>query len=308
MSAPARLVGILAAAGVAAAIVGACSDDSHPVVCGDGRVDPPEQCDDGNTDEFDGCRMCVAYIAPKNVIKWDFNAAAAPGFTSDGCADVAATSVRVALSGPASQTKDGTCSLRQVSFEALPAGTYTAAVTPLDSAGMPLVTTPATATLEANLVPSTTVETVVNVEPTLWARPMTGTFYFVLRWGGLECAMAAPPVTTQVVTMTIGGSPVTASTSSNTGYPSYRVDGTQPVTCITASTSSAEAIDGLAFGPIQIAVVGRDAGGAEMFRGAFSSFVGAGRSNPVLIFDVPSTIDAGVDAGVDAPIDAPPDA
>jgi cysteine-rich repeat protein len=30
---------------------GAC----HIVVCGDGIVDPPEQCDDGNLDPFDGC-------------------------------------------------------------------------------------------------------------------------------------------------------------------------------------------------------------------------------------------------------------
>ena len=72
------------------------------------------------------------------------------------------------------------------------------------------------------------------------------------------------------------------------------------------------------FGRAQLTVSGRDSGGTEWFRGTFETFVGAGVSNPVLTFDVPSTIDAGVDApdidapaidaavdaGVDAPIDA----
>ena len=70
------------------------------------------------------------------------------------------------------------------------------------------------------------------------------------------------------------------------------------------------------FGQAQIAVSGRDTGGTEWFRGTFDTFVGAGVSNPILTFDVPSVVDAAVDAptdaptdaGVDAPDDAAPDA
>ena len=52
-----------------------------------------------------------------------------------------------------------------------------------------------------------------------------------------------------------------------------------------------------------------DSGGAEMFRGTFDTFVGAGNSNPILTFDVQSTIDAGIDAPIDAPdVDAGVDA
>lgn len=138
---------------------------------------------------------------------------------------------------------------------------------------------------------------------------MTGTFYFLLRWAGMSCTTAAPPVTTQVVTLSIGGTPVTASTSAATGLPSYRVDGTQPVACVNSMLAQAEAVDNLPFGPARIAVVGRDVGGAEMFRQTFDTFVGAGRANPVLQFDVASrTIDAGIDAPIDAPIDAGVDA
>jgi len=320
VSRAAAAIGVAAVFAAGAAVFGACSDDSHRVVCGDGNAEPPEQCDDGNTDETDDCRMCVAYFAPRNVVKWDFNKAAAPGFSSDSCTDVGASTVRVALTGPMAASADGTCSDRQVSFAELPAGTYAVAVTPLDSAGQSLVTTPAAAALEGNITPGTTVETEVNITPDKWARPMTGRFFFVLRWAGMTCTTAAPPVTSQTVTLTIGGTPSTASTSSVSGLPSYRVDGTQPVTCVASNLGQAEAIETLPFGPARIAVVGREAGGAEMFRGTFDTFIGAGTNNPVLTFDVPSTIDAGIDApidaapdapidaGVDAPIDAPTDA
>lgn len=301
-------VGAAGAVVALAALLGACSDDSHPVVCGDGKAEPPEQCDDGNTDETDGCRMCVAYFAPRNVVKWDFNAMAAPGFGSDGCGDVNAANVRVDLAGPAPFTATGSCQDHQVSFQALPAGTYTASVTPLDPGGAALVTGPATATLDGNQVPATTVETVVNVGPALWSRPMTGSYFFRIRWAGMTCAMAMPPVTIQVVTMTINGVPVNALTSDANGLPAYNVNGTQPIGCVNSTASIAERIDNLPFGAARVSVIGRDAGGAEMFRETFDTFVGAGRANPTIELDVDSTIDAGIDAPVDAPIDAPIDA
>ena len=109
MSRAAVGIGVAAALAAAAAVVGACSDDGHTVVCGDGKAEPPEQCDDGNTDELDGCRMCVAYIPPKNVVTWEFNAMAAPGFSSDGCIDVGASTVRVELTGPMAATRIKPC-------------------------------------------------------------------------------------------------------------------------------------------------------------------------------------------------------
>ena len=70
-----------------------------------------------------------------------------------------------------------------------------------------------------------------------------------------------------------------ASTSAATGLPSYRVDGTQPIACVNSMLAQAEAVDNLPFGAARIAVVGRDVGGAEMFRQTFDTFVGAGRES-----------------------------
>jgi hypothetical protein len=72
--------------------------------------------------------------------------------------------------------------------------------------------------------------------------------------------------------------------------------------------AQAEAAKMVPFGRAELQVSGRDTGGTEWFRGTFSTFVGAGVSNPILTFDVPSIIDAAVDAPDDAPVDAGVDA
>jgi cysteine-rich repeat protein len=285
--------GLVLAAGALAA-AWSCGSDSPPV-CGDGVVEGSEQCDDGNADETDQCRACVSYTPARTIIKWSFNADAAPGFTTDGCTDVGATRVRVDLSGPTTTSKDAPCPDRQVAFDGLPAGMYTAAVTPLDEASQALVSAPATATFTATDASNTTEEHAVVVPPEAWSRPMTGTFYFVLRWGGMACAA---PVATQTVTMRIMGVPVNRSTTTT---PVYKLDGSQSVACVMSSTGMAEAATMLPFGHAQIEVVGRNSGGVEQYRGTFETFVGAGVANPVITVDVPSTVDAGVDAAIDAP-------
>ena len=297
--------GVLAFAGTSLV---SCGGGDDPF-CGDMHVDTGEQCDDGNDNELDDCRMCVAYIAPRTVVKWEFNADAVPGFMNDGCVDVGARDVDVVLSGPASETRREGCSERRTTFVDLPPGEYTASVNPLDSSGTSLVTVPPSVTFPANTTPNTTQEYTVVVPPEAWARPMTGTFFFILRWAGMECTTAAPPVITQLVTVTHEGSPVTQQANVNSApYPIYRLDGTQPVGCVPSVLAKAEAAPGVPFGRATITVSGRDSGGTEWFRGTFDTFVGAGTSNPIYTFDVQSTVDAAVDAPIDAPVDAEIDA
>lgn len=254
----------------------------------------------------------VSCVAPRTVVKWEFNADAVPGFTFDGCIDVGASQVEVSLTGGGLVMPDvrrGNCADRQIAFSDLAAGQYTATVTPLDSAGASLVTVAPTATFAANTVPGTTEEHVVIVPPAAWSRPMTGTFFFMLRWAGMRCPDAAPPVTTQLVTLTLAGGPTSQQANVNSQtFPVYRLDGTQPVGCVPSEVSQAEAAPMVPFGPATITVSGRDTAGVEWFRGSFDTFVGAGTSNPILTFDVQSTVDAGIDAPTDAPDDAPVDA
>ncbi len=304
-SRPVRIVALLAAGGVVAGL-GAplVSCGGGDPVCGDGVMEGTEQCDDGDPDELDECRACVAFIAPRTVVKWEFNGMVAPGFTNDGCLDVGAANVQVDLAGPLPSTQQVSCAMRQVTYSDLAGGTYTVSVTPLDSAGESLVTAPVSVAMAANTTYNTTTETTIIIPPEAWARPMTGTFFFLLRWMGMDCATAAPPVATQRVTLTVNGTVVTQQANvGSTVYPIYTLNG-QQVACVMASLAQAEAGRMVPFGRAQLQVSGRDTGGTEWFRGTFDTFVGAGVSNPILTFDVPSIVDAAIDAPTDAPVDA----
>lgn len=275
--------------GVAAviAITVGCGGDDGPAVCGDGDVEGTEQCDDGDDDEADECRLCVAYIPAKTIIRWVFNADAAPGFTSDGCNDVGSTEVRVDVSGPATASKTGPCPMRQVSFDGLPAGTYTASVTPLDSGGTSLVSSPVVVTFETTAEPNTPPrEHLVVVPPEQWANAMTmtGTYFFMLRWGGMPCDTATPPVVEQSVTVRIGGVVTTRSTSST---PMYSLDGSW-TDCVMSVAGNGEYAQQMPFGAAEVEVVGRSGDGAEVFEGTFETFIGAGVANPTLTLDVPA--------------------
>ena len=264
----------------AGAAVWSCGGDDGPS-CGPGAIPFEDRC----------------LLPQKLVVSWKFNPEVAPGFTSDGCLDVGATSVRVDLAGPVTESKVGSCPARQVEWSGLPAGAYTATVTPLDEASQPLVGTAPTVQVELGGEPDTVIQKDVAVPPEAWTRTMTGTFAFLVRFAGVTCP---PTAASQVITVRIGG---VATMRSTTRPPVYRLDGSQPVPCVMSSQSAAENAEEMPFGRAQVEVVGRDSMGAEQYRGTFETFVGAGRSNPILTFDVPSVIDAGVDAPYDAPTD-----
>ncbi len=283
---------------------GATVDARPPAVCGNNMTEPPEQCDDGNTDETDACRHCISFQPPRTLIRWLFNADDTRGFIGDGCSDVAAAMVKVELTGASTASQTTACERFQVTFDGLPAGAYTAAVTPLDSAGASLVTAPVTTTFTAAGQPNTSNQYQVVIPASAWARPMTGTFLFMFRWATKTCMTASPPVTRQRVLMTIGGVPVATTTLFN-NMPGYKLDGSVAAPCVPSTISLAERANALPFGPARLTVTGTDLAGTTRFSGSFDTFVGAGTANPVLTFDVPIPIDAGVDAPVDAAIDAP---
>lgn len=295
-------VGVGLAAGV---VVGCGGDDGAtdarlPAVCGDMVVEPPEQCDDGNSDQTDTCRNCRSFLPQRSIIRWLFNPDEARGFSGDGCIDVAATSVRVDISGASTASKTSPCEQFQTTFEGLPAGDYTAAVTPLDGSGASLVRAPATTTFTATATPNTQEQYTVIVPPAAWSRPMTGTFLFVLKWATKTCATATPPVVRQRVLMTINDVPVTATTMWN-NMAGYKLDGSVAAPCVPSTIALAERANALPFGPARLSVQGTDGAGTTRFAGTFDTFVGAGTANPVMTFDVPVAVDAGVDAAVDAP-------
>jgi cysteine-rich repeat protein len=296
-----RSVLVAAVAGAAMALAG-CGDTAG--YCGDGKVDPGEECDDGNDDQTDFCRECRTFLPAQLTIKWEFNKNEAPMFTGDSCLDLRVSTVEVEVTGPVTRSSSETCSLRQVVFTDLPAGTYVVRVTPRNAGDESLVTAPIEATVPYNgqdLIH----EVVVPYDA--WSGTYDGTFYFRVLWAGADCSAAAPPVAAHRLLLEAGGAPVSVLTDDGDA-----LDGSATGACRTIAEDFPQSAQAVPWGPATFTITGYDSGGTPQFEETFDTFVGAGPNNPEYEFDVNSlTPDAGVpdagvpDAGVpDAGVDA----
>jgi hypothetical protein len=250
--------------------------------CGGGTT---EQCPTGNCDP-----------QANTVVKWTFDHYPEWQFAMDSCVDFGVGKVHVELvdSMGLVHTADDDCGLGQVTFQALPAGAYTAFVTPLDFGGNSVVTGPASAPVDAATVGHNT-EVTVNVPWTSWTGAYTGTMLFRISWAGMSCAMASTPVVTQLLTLSVRGQVVTQVT--DTGQ---KLDGTDPKPCRALTDAFPQSAQMVPFGPGTLLVVGKDATDTAVFTHQFDVFSGAGITNPTVTYNIPG------DAGVDAPVDAAP--
>lgn len=220
------------------------------------------------------------------VVKWQFDHYPEWSFPFDSCTDFQVNKVHVDAVGPTGMvtSKSDDCGAGQVTFDGLTEGDYTMLVAPTDFSNADLVSTPASGPIAAGTFGNDTMTT-IYVPYTSWINgpTYTGTFLFSITWGGMECAMAATPVVTQVVTLTIGGVPVAAVADNG-----QRLDGTDPKPCYsTTTTGFPQSATMLPFGPAQLTIVGKDAADATIYTKTFDTFIGAGITNPTLTFDVP---------------------
>jgi hypothetical protein len=228
------------------------------------------------------CANASCSVPGTTVVKWEFDNEPTLMFPDDSCGDLGAVTVHVVATNPDDgsdgSAQDTPCDNGQATFVGLDPGTYTMAVTPEDSSGAPLIGSAATAMIEA--APDNGNESItVEVPYTSWINAYTGTFLFRLTWGGQSCPA---PVTTQLLTMTTSdGKLVTALDDGN-----HKLDGTDPEPCRASTDQFPEFVDGLPFGPATLAVVGEDGSGSAVFASTFETFVGAGKSNPTLTFDL----------------------
>ncbi len=235
----------------------------------------------GGSDEPE-CPTDDCSIPGSTVVKWRFNEYPEWSFLSDTCLDVDAFTVRVEAIGVEDPSQyfsvDKGCGDGQATLLRMPAGTYDIAVTPLDADGNPLVSTPARGQVMAGL-PGAPTETVVNVPYTAWTRAYTGTFLFQLAWAGQTCESAA--VATQTLKLMIHGQPADKLVDNG-----QKLDGSDDKPC--RSEQFAQFAEGLPFGPATLKVTGKDAGGAMKYEREFDTFIGIGKNNPTLTFDVPA--------------------
>src|SRR5262249_43166934 len=101
-------------------------------VCGNGKVEDGEQCDDGNNDDGDGCSSdCRSVPTIDTFVSWRLIESEWPDH-GESCGDVGASRARLDVTGPKAVSQTVDCTFYQFKLSSLPLGNYTAAVTLLD--------------------------------------------------------------------------------------------------------------------------------------------------------------------------------
>jgi cysteine-rich repeat protein len=252
-------------------------------VCGNGKIEDGEQCDDGNTADGDGCSSTCRYVPTIDTyVAWRLLAGEWPDH-GESCGDVGASHILLELTGPRPFSQRIDCGFYQYKLLALPPGAYVAKGTLYD--GQTPITRTATKELTAGDVQQTVTLDFAFAD---FLRSYAGTFFFKVKWGGADTCAAAG-LTQQRLRLTRGGAALGTATELGDA-----LDGSASP-CRDAAAPRAQVAAGLVWGPAMLEVTGEDGDGVERYRGAFDVLVGADISNEPWVVDVPSL---GVDAGV----------
>jgi len=273
--------GIFACAWVLTAFaVGACGSDPY---CGDGSVDPGEQCDDGNGDETDFClSSCVARVIPSLTVKWSFNESEELGFTGDNCTDTGAFEVEVTVDGAVTETITESCAIKQIRFVDLAPGSYDISLDVKSAGGSDLTSSPITLAYDFS---GGDQEVTLVVPFDAWTGSYDGNYFFRVTWDGADCAAATTPVVEQVLDLTRGGEYVATETKT--------MDSLQGATspCRALTENEPQTILDVPFGPATLLIQGLDTDSNVVYETSFETFIGAGVNNPELVFDVAAVVE-----------------
>ena len=286
-----------------AVAIASCGGGSS--VCGNGVLEPGEQCDHGakNGASGESCNadcQSISVAIPGIRVTWDMlTTTGVPDFDGVQCGTVGAAQARVALAGPSPTSEVIDCTSAGTTFEtACPAdfpptgdratcpritpGTYTISVTLLDKNGSP-VTQPLT-TMPADVQPGPIVDVSVHFGQSDFLRQdYTGTLSFHAYWGAdqVGCKDAMPAVAKEEVTLIADGNtqPVSAHTLSG-----GTLDG-KPYTCYVGdpNVTPDEEVQNLPWGKYNLTI----SDGAGRFKGSRLVFVQMGTLGPTFNLTVP---------------------
>lgn len=276
------VAGALVAAGLAA-----CGGGGPD--CGNGVVESGEQCDEGDDNGGARCNFFCESALDAN-IQWRILADVVPGFV-ETCDGIGAATAHLELDGPMVAGKppkrvsfDIECSFSQYLVSALDVGDYVVRLT-LRDAEDGAVTRGQTSMAFSVVDRDVTVPLVIPLED-LESTTYRGDWFYRFTWGGATtCAAAVPPVASTRIRIESNGHVV----MNEQGTP---IDGSAPTECFDDQFN--HAVNRLPFGHASVRITGVDAEGNAIFQGTFATFIGAGLSNPPLLYDVPSLLpDAG---------------
>ena len=277
---------LAAALGIGAALA-SCNGSHYTPECGNGILDPGEECDDGNKWNNDGCNsVCMKEVSwTRLTANVGINRGIVPGYEGDACVSVAKTLV-IEGSGPDGyqlehQELDCAMGYNGWPFDGIPGGHYVVTMQLFDK-DMVALTNPKDG--EGDVVAGSTTNTIyVDFDFRDFAQSYTGNLKWQYDWsaagpgdggvadggipdagvetGGVPCAQAAPPVNKVRITLyNEQGQVVTDQT--NLGTPT---NGSQRVACHDFGASDAEVVSSLPWGIYELTVEGLDSGNSVAY-------------------------------------------
>jgi hypothetical protein len=292
--------------------------------CGDGHLDPGEQCDEGAQNGQPGvaCSASCQKISVPVVqleVQWSplLSHTGVDGFGGAHCEDVGAVFAHVVVTGPtridemipcvgiASRTFAADCpeadgGMGMVSCgQHLAEGSYQATVTLVRADGS-AVTRAVSGDMVAAIAGPVT-QLPVDFEMADFLQSYTGSLELRLSWGadGNSCSQATPPVVMEALRLSRMGMAVTGKHAiASDGTVGNALDGT-PGTCyVPTTTRFTEEAKDLDWGPYQLTIEGFAAGTATAAYCATQAiFIGPGTNNQIWTLTVPSVAQGGPDAG-----------
>lgn len=272
-------------------------------VCGNMKVERPEDCDPPNAAAGCGPNCRFFQVTPTTLaITVKVNGgleATYSGFDGDSCADILGAGrqgfVRLEIAGPTSLSKELSCSAAVAHvINVMTAGDYTISATLTEDDGMGgRVMLGPTATKTVTAAASAETKVVIGIPHDTFPRQYQGTLYFRAERLGTaaSCAMAMPAATRQRVKLTRGGQVVAGmieeETIRGTTYPAQALDGQAQGPCRVPSTpDDVQKVRMLDWGPYELQIEATDDAGAPQYCKKAPVFVGAGNDNYIFRFDL----------------------
>jgi cysteine-rich repeat protein len=270
---------LIATSVIVAATVALTHCSSNPV-CGNNVTEDGEQCDKGmmngvkNSGCSATCQIAALDIAGLEVFVTRLKDEAM-GYPGNGCSELGAAQQHLVLTGAMNLDMTVDCGMTPAFLNHdVPVGDYTAAVTLLDSGGMPLTNT--VMGMGTTSIGQTAMISINFAQKDFLKQDYTGTLFFTPEWGAAStnCTMASPAVSTMGVTLKdMAGNLVVKTSTGN-----HSTDGTQGPCFVPGPNGTAEGIPGLTWGHYTLTLTGYT-GAAVSYCQAFDVFSGPGNAN-----------------------------
>lgn len=281
----------------AGAALASCGGGGYTPACGNGILDPGEECDDGNKWNNDGCSsVCTLEIAHTTLnANVGLNRNVVPGYEGDACSTLAKTLV---IDGSSTdgyqlphQELDCAMGYNGWPFYDVPGGHYVITMELLDKDGTALT---GAKDGEGDVITGQSATIYVDFEYTDFLTSFTGNLRWQYDWsaagpgdggvadggipdagaepGGVACAQANPPVNKVRITLHNDQGQVVSDTTS-LGTPT---NGSPPVACHDFGASDAEVVTSLPWGIYNLALQGLDTGNSVVYCAERALFVTKG--------------------------------